>query len=621
MKRPSRLKTLFSLALLLSLSTQLKAQWVTQSFNLKNGWNAIYLHVDPSHGTLDSLVGSDASNPIEEIWMWSPSPTAAQFVTNPQSPSQPSYWLNWVRVSSPAATLSRLRGNVACLVRSTADYTWNLKGKPVGPVYQWSGAGMNFIGFPTRPGAAAPTFDSFLSPVPELKLGAEIFRYDGGVITGNPVPVLDLATTRVRRGEAFWIRSASFNRYFGPFDASFGNSGGVDFDESVGQVSFRLRNNTKSTLTVRLEMVASEAPPAGQTAIAGPPPVLVRGPIRLTDLTYPYSALSSPVNVELKPDGQPGSDAEVVLGLNRYAMSHPAGSLVAGVLRMTDSLNYSQVDVPVTAKMASSAGLWVGDAEVNRVNQYLTTYHTAENDAAMNTLLTSLGLLPAPAGVTYVRDASSKRIIKFTGANGSYLVKNVNTDSGAVVRPYQLRLILHNNPSGTARLLQRAFVGLDTAGNQIVATRETFLDPKELASARRITAAHLPFTAANDGWLFSGPLANSANINAIAAVSHDDHASNPFLHTYHPDHDNLDPQFGAQLAIGDESYRVSRQFRLVVSAPSDDFASLTAAGTRFNGQYNETITLTGKGGFTRSFDVSGVFTLNRISPVATLTKD
>lgn len=614
------LNPLLCLALLLAGSMRGQAQWVTQPLSLKAGWNAVYLHVDPSYDTLDSLVGSDVSNPIEEIWMWTPSPTAAQFVTSPLSPSQPTYWLNWVRVSAPSATLSRLRGNVACLVRSTADYTWNLKGKAIGPSYQWSGSGLNFIGFPTLPGGAAPTFDTFLTPVPDLKVGAEVFRYQGGAITDNPVPVFDFATTRVRRGEAFWMRSTTFNRYFGPFDALFGSSGGVDFDDSSGQFSFRVRNRTKANLTVKLEMIPSETRPAGQPDIAGMPPVLVRGPIRLTDLTYPYTALSSPVTIVLKPDGQPGSDAEVVLGLNRFAMSFPAGSLVAGVLRMTDSLNYSQIDVPVTAKMASTAGLWIGDAEVRRVNQYLTTYHTAESEAAMNALLTTLGLLPAPVGVSYARDAASKRIIKFTGTSGSYLVKNVNTDSGAVIRPYPLRLILHNNPTGAARLLQRAFVGLNTAGDQIVCTKESFLDPKELASARRITAAHLPFTAANDGWPFSGPLGMTANITATAAVSHDDQASNPFLHTYHPDHDNLDAQFGAPLPVGDESYGVSRLFRLVVSPPADHFASLTAAGTQFSGQYTETITLTGKGGFTRNFDVSGAFTLNRISTTPTLTK-
>jgi len=269
--------------------------------------------------------------------------------------------------------------------------------------------------------------------------------------------------------------------------------------------------------------------------------------------------------------------------------------------------------------VSSTAGLWIGSAAVDTVNQYLTTYQTADTPEEMDTLLTTLGLLPAPAGVSYALDETSKRIIKFTNGNGSYLVKNVNTDSTAVARPYSLRLIVHNNPATKATLLERVFVGLNTAGDQIVATKESSIDPKALATARRISAAHLPFSAANTGWLFSGPLTPGANITATVSTAHDDQSSNPFLHTYHPDHDNLDALFQTQLGPGEESYTISRQFRLIATPPADNFSSLTAAGNQFSGQYIENITVTGRGGFTRTFDVSGRFLLNRITTTPTLT--
>jgi len=34
------------------------AQWLTQTITLNAGWNAIYLHVDASHTTLQDLIGS-----------------------------------------------------------------------------------------------------------------------------------------------------------------------------------------------------------------------------------------------------------------------------------------------------------------------------------------------------------------------------------------------------------------------------------------------------------------------------------------------------------------------------------------------------------------------------------
>ena len=45
-----------------------------------------------------------------------------------------------------------------------------------------------------------------------------------------------------------------------------------------------------------------------------------------------------------------------------------------------------------------------------------------------------------------------------------------------------------------------------------------------------------------------------------------DHASNPFLHTYHPDHDNLDNRddtFQTQLSAGKESYDLRRVMTLM----------------------------------------------------------
>src|SRR6187401_687321 len=88
----SKLRVGATLGLLLLLTIPAHGQWLIQSFELKSGWNAVYLHVDATHETLDDLIGADPTNPIEEIWMWTPNPSAAQFITNPQTPSQPAYW-------------------------------------------------------------------------------------------------------------------------------------------------------------------------------------------------------------------------------------------------------------------------------------------------------------------------------------------------------------------------------------------------------------------------------------------------------------------------------------------------------------------------------------------------
>lgn len=620
----SQIRILFVLAVLLAGMVKGRAQWLTQSLSLKAGWNAVYLHVDSSHDTLDGLISSDGLNPIEEVWMWAPSASVSQFVTNPQTPSQPSHWLSWVRTSSPSATLTKLPGNVACLIRSASDYTWNLKGKPVVPRYQWTSSGLNFIGFPTLPGGAAPTFDTFFTPAPELKITAEIFAYAGGLITENPVQVLDQTVTKVNRGQAFWMRSQTFNRYFGPFEVVFSGSSGVRFGDALGQVSFRIRNTADRDVTVTLQRVASEPAPSGQTPIQGQVPVLVRGPVNTSTLTYTHTELSAgPSQWTLKKQGEVGSEVEVVIGVDRQQLTGTPGQLYASILRFTDSLNYTQVDVPVTAEVSSSAGLWVGNAMISSVSHYLNKYATATNATALTNLLTRLGLEEGVDGFHYEIDPSTSRVLVFGGPDnktGAYLRDGATkVDQGSVARPYPLRLIVHNDGAAT-RLLQRVYHGVGLGSTPVLATREELLLSAELARARRISAVHLPFSSGNTTWGFSGVMKAGSSMATTVETSYDDQASNPFLHTYHPDHDNLNASFNSVQPQGTESYGVRRQITLNFTAPLADFDSLTRGGATLNGNYVEIITLLGKGGPTRQFDVRGQFTLNRISDIATLTQ-
>ena len=84
MIRPRTFVLLGSLALLGSLLPA-DAQWQTQSFVVKPGLTAVYLHVDASYTNLDSLIGSDPNNPIAEVWLWV-APSTIQYVTSPQTP-------------------------------------------------------------------------------------------------------------------------------------------------------------------------------------------------------------------------------------------------------------------------------------------------------------------------------------------------------------------------------------------------------------------------------------------------------------------------------------------------------------------------------------------------------
>jgi hypothetical protein len=231
----------------------------------------------------------------------------------------------------------------------------------------------------------------------------------------------------------------------------------------------------------------------------------------------------------------------------------------------------------------------------------------------------------ANGGGIYTRQRSFARYVfdeesgLIRGADGAYLSAGVNTNLARVASPFPLRLIMHGDAAGV-KLLQRVFVGQSSVStNTVVASLERLLNPDQIASARRISASHLPFSSANNFWQASGSITPGTVLNFTVPLSYNDQSSNPFLHTFHPDHDNLAADFKSVQPMGTESFDVSRQIRLTFTSPGTDFKSLTASQLTRSGMYEETITMTGKAGGTRQYRLAGAFTLQRISSIDTLT--
>ena len=579
-----------------------RAQWLTQTLELKAGWNAVFLHVDPSHATIDELLVNDGAFAVQEVWMWRPELSSQQFVDSPQSPvSTDSRWTSWTRAKGPESALNRMFPNMAYLVKvdaSVPTYSWALKGKPVAPSYTWSTSGLNFLGFPVAD-PAPPTFDAFLSKAPtELSQAVEFYRYVGGPLgPGNPGRVFGLRTATMARGQAYWVKAGDyFNRYFAPFELSVSGSGEIKFGEIQRTVGIRMNNLTASPLEIRLAFLASEATPAGQPAIAGPIPLLIRGTRNIETGSYAYTRLNAatPATWTLAPAGKEGSGIEVVLGVDRSQPGFNSGDLLAGILRFTDGGGQTRMDVAVSSVVGNTTGLWVGQAAVNQVGQYLKKYAI---DAAGQTTV---------------------------GEDGKYVAISTNTAMTGVAAAFPMRLIIHNPTSGPASLFQRIFTGYDSQTNVVVARSESVLDASKLADARRISAPHLPFTTTNTSWRFNGPVTAGATLSVSVTNRFDDGMSNPFVHTYHPDHDNLNARFTQTLPQGSESYTIVRDITLQITPPSDDFGGRTSVGETLGGVYSETLRVLGlaRGGGnadTRSFEVRGEFQLNRLTPIGVVS--
>ena len=87
------------------------AQWITQTNQLKAGWNAVALFVDASHASISEVMPADGS--IEEVWLWKPSSTQ-QFIDSPQVPTgSGSQWSKWTFNLGPSSELQRLIPNAS----------------------------------------------------------------------------------------------------------------------------------------------------------------------------------------------------------------------------------------------------------------------------------------------------------------------------------------------------------------------------------------------------------------------------------------------------------------------------------------------------------------------------
>ena len=196
-----------------------------------------------------------------------------------------------------------------------------------------------------------------------------------------------------------------------------------------------------------------------------------------------------------------------------------------------------------------------------------------------------------------------------------------------------LRLLFHVDADGKVRLLKEAIIMKDVADNVVVLADSALAGAYSGAYSGvfrrgdaliglRTSAVGYDFTAATT--LCTGALGTSSsaecNFSLPAA-----HPANPFLHRFHPDHDNLDETFTTTLTgAAAEAYQVDRKFKLTFSnrfpANPDEPERPTASkppewgDTQFGGVFTENIT----GLHSKTLAVSGWFTVTRITSSAVL---
>ena len=362
-------KLIFALCLLL-FATMANAQWKTETYVLKGGWNAIYLHGDASYDTIDNLI---TNTNVTEIWRWNTNPSQVQFTTTPLIPSAgTAEWNVWKRGVTAETTLTRLTGQCAYLVKcvGTSGNTYNvsIKQSPMLPANSWVRNGANLLGFPTLAtgtGTTFPTFANYFATFPiAISTQAAVFKYVGGDLAStNPLKLFSTNTEQLDRNKAYWFSAEVTGDFYAPIEVGLSGADGVAFGRSVNSVTLRLRNRTSAPVTVTLTPAASEAAPAYVTTVAGSVSLTQRTFNAATG-SWTSTALTSATTQVIGPQ----STVEIVLGIDRTTMTGATNALYASLLRLTESSNLMDVYLPVTAMKDSLAGLWVGDIQLNSVS-------------------------------------------------------------------------------------------------------------------------------------------------------------------------------------------------------------------------------------------------------------
>jgi hypothetical protein len=176
-------------------------------------------------------------------------------------------------------------------------------------------------------------------------------------------------------------------------------------------------------------------------------------------------------------------------------------------------------------------------------------------------------------------------------------------DTRTTSRAFPLRLILHRAASGTVKLVQQIYLGSD-GKTTTVATAEA-LFPSGLKPTKRLSSGYFPTDFVATG---TGAMAPTGTLAFTVPLSYDADR-NPFVHRYHPDHDNLDPLFGAKLPAGQESWTVNRAVTLTFAASLPGVTDPAWGVSMLGGTYQEVVT----GLRAQPITTSGLFILYRVA--------
>lgn len=474
-------------------------QWSAQTVQLSNGWNGVYLRVEPDDARCDAVF---SNWPVAHVSVYSMESALAGFLTSPDEPlDMAAEYLTWSPGHPAGANaLNSLSAGHAYLIYATQACTRVLTGRPAVPRLEWVPGvrgtnAYNLMGFCHSP---TSTFGTFLSGADFDPAKLSVYRV-GGTNPASPAFYTlggfsgSVATTPMEPGKAYFVACDKRSSFSGPVRIFPAGTDGIRFAADETREFLRLVNEHGEPLTVSLKLTNSAAGPEGQL------PALPA--MHYFDYLAGWRAFTSGVQKTLAA----GEEWTLPLAVDRTGMA--SNQLYGGLVICSDSAG-GRVELPLEADYGAvaatralwPAGLWVGKASLDKVSQ-------VKGDGT---------------------------VVPGVSAGGTM----------------EFRLILHVDQSNRCRLLQRVIVAgttnADGSWTPALYAKETNVP----AGAQRARISSVAFGEKNDiAWDESyGGFGNRLRFRYVIATND---PVNPFRHPYHPDHDGLRTDFETVLPSGD----------------------------------------------------------------------
>ena len=581
-----KLRSLPTFAVLVLAAGCLEAATRTQTVSLDQGWNAVWIEVEPRDADGRLLAPEVVFSAYPEVDIVSrliPARSPREFVQDPSAGSLGAdHWLKWRRHTVIGQnTLGGIRGNTAYLIHNGSNSPQPLEvaitGEVSFPTYSWVPDSYNFFGVPV--GASVPTFSEFFGASQAHPIG-RIFKLSAGQWVGVQ------GHERMRRDAAYWVYCDGGSDFQGPVPVLFPNSGGrLAFGEKRETATITAGNlrASPSSLTIRREV--------------GDPAILVEsdGGAEVVNLAISEDGTGeivarSTASARLAVSRQAGATTPVVEHLYRLEAELDSGNSYYQWMPLTASVPLDPSDPGGSGFLP---GLWVGN---------VTITHT-----------TSLveGLAGAGVRLEPVNHQARFRVILHCDAAGQTRLLEHATlmqkQRPSEELPREMVIVVDDSKIGD-------FVGIEERGGKLVGKR---FDTAAYDLPRLVIPPssadddpNFDLTTLSDDYRLSldldGTLAPGGVIttNPGTLVLDPWHRTNPFRHVFNPEHR--------------KGFRIGREMRFEIDpAGSARAATLRGFGrTSLSGIFEESVSGLMKSGDTHQ--ARGRFVLQRVSDVAEL---